>query len=47
MNAIIDGIAGDHQSDGWHMKTSRIVSVRMSDSYDDQFASFQIDLIAF
>jgi hypothetical protein len=47
MNAVIDGIAGDDQSDRWNVKARRIISVGMPYSYNDQFASFQIDLIAF
>src|SRR3982074_1568378 len=35
MNAVIDGIAGDDQSDGWNVKTRRIISVGMPDSYND------------
>jgi hypothetical protein len=46
MNAVVDGIAGGNQSDGWDVKTRRIVSVRMTDVDDDQLVSFQVDLIA-
>jgi hypothetical protein len=46
MNAVVDGIAGGNQSDGWDVKARRIVGVRMTDVYDDQLVSFQIDLIA-
>ena len=35
MNAVIDGIAGDDQFDGWNVKTRRIISVGMPDSYND------------
>src|SRR5712691_9202245 len=46
MNAVIDGIAGEDQSDRWDVKARRIIRVRMPYSHNDQFASFQIDLIA-
>src|SRR5439155_6087184 len=46
MNAVIDGIAGDDQSDGWDVKARCIISVCMSDLDYDQLVSFQVDLIA-
>src|SRR6267378_6838581 len=47
MNAVVDGIAGEDQTDRWDVKARRIIRVRMPYSHNDQFASFQIDLIAF
>src|ERR1700733_9734801 len=47
VNAVIDNVASDYQSDGRDVKTRRIVGVCMTDSDNDQFVSFQINLIAF
>src|SRR3984893_2621170 len=46
MNAVIDGIAGGNQSNGWDVKARRIVGVCMTDFDYDQLVSFQVDLIA-
>ena len=35
VNAVIDGIACNNQTDGWDVKTRRIVSVGMADSCND------------
>src|SRR6202035_1491018 len=46
MNAVIDGIAGGNQSNGWDVKARRIIGVCMTDFDHDQLVSFQVDLIA-
>src|SRR6516162_8277927 len=46
VNAVIDGIAGGNQSNGWDVKARRIIGVCMADLDDDQLVSFQIELIA-
>jgi hypothetical protein len=47
VNAVLDNVASDYQSEGRDVKTRRIVGVCMTDSDNDQFVSFQINLIAF
>jgi hypothetical protein len=46
MNAIVGGVSGDHQSDGWHIQDGRVVRVGVPDFDHDQIVSFELDDIA-
>src|ERR1700722_20088765 len=47
MNAVVDDVASDDQSDGRDVKKGRIVGVCLTGSDNDQFVSFQFNFIAF
>src|SRR6202158_1810969 len=36
VNAVVRGVSGDDQSEGWHMQDGRVVRVRMPDLEHDQ-----------
>ena len=44
MDAVVDGVAGEDQSDRWDVKARRIIRVGVPYSHNDEFVSFQIDL---
>src|ERR1700680_5069244 len=43
MNAVVRGVSGDDQSDGWHMQDGRVVRVGVPDFDRDQILSFELD----